>query len=1225
MPFHVFYSDRIEDLAEQLKRNLAKRKRKDPFSFPKIVTPNPNVGKYLQIEVFSKEAEFCAGVEYPLLRKYLVEQMNGALPKPVELLPDRAYATAIADILLNDAECKELEPFRGYVFGGAKPAETRTLDQRQARMLWQLSDRLAGLLDDYEIHRPDIVERWLDGGSAAGGKEMPKEGSPEAGEAFLARRLWAKDGLFGDASEKKSLRQIYDLVKKREPPEGDEIYLFGLSTLSPLQAKIVLWLAGKREVFFYHNNPCLEYWGDVRSDREQARDSSKAGKTAGADEWMERWNAGDDNELLRNFGAAGRATVALLQDCSEANGFEMDCVESAGRPDPGTVLGLVQESIRRRTSDLERKKQDASIQIVGTPGIRREVEMVYNSIVGSVWKPDGSGERPWPDCSFSDIAVLVPDMATYRPVIESVFDARGEVPYGLIDTTASEESSYLDGFLALMELGRRGFSRQTLFGFLGNVCAQSRLRFDHGNFLEWLELTEDGLHAFDGFEKRDDGDFFNWKWALERLRLARVADSLKMSGNPEDEIPLVRAGGESAMRFSAIVERLYRELEDAVGKNGGRRLPCASDPESGERKAKTPETWASRIGDLADAFLAPSDGDPLETQVQDEVKRVLRSLADVRGSWNVEIAAAAVEHFVGGLPCRKGGYLTHGVTIAGMMPMRPVPFRQIYVLGLGEGGFPGRESGTTLDVRGIPGMRRGLTDVSAPNMNRYVFLETLMSARDRLVLSYPNLDVEKDAELFPCGPVLELEEFLGRHVLRDDDGDAAPFVEFRGYPLLERGEMDGASRRPDKAVPVERIVWKPDDPDAGILPSYSAVARGIALFRNGGSGENPFVAEGGGEDSGVAARKTAFASKELAEFVKNPTRGTMRGIYGVSVSGYRDVAIARNSPVDLPDGPATWGVQEDLFACGIKIQEVAAERENAETRFRERGEKDFRELQRAGIVPTGHLGRFALDRLLDALPYEAIPELAERYGLAACSREEWEKKHVLRARFRAGDRLFTAKVGNWTEDGARQMVVVTRKFDGGKIPPDGVIEPLVGCWMHLAERYAQGKGEIGDGERTVQIAVIDMGDASGKNKRSGEWIWRIKPSECEARLRKLADAYLSYSAAGFSDVTFTDGITFGKYRKAAEKACGRPIDPEMLEEDDGHSGGKRKDAFDNSLVVEKVIDGWRGERKNGDLNADGREGPFDLLRDIWEWFAQGEESDRSEPDADPENGEGNDG
>lgn len=1197
MPFHVYYSDRIEDLAARLKADLKNRKQADPFVFPRIVAPNPNVAKYLRIEVFSKEAEFCAGVDYPMLRGFLVEQMNASLPDKVELLPDRAYAVAIADNLLNPRKEDEeaLKPFREYVFGDAEPTDAP--DQRQARMLWQLSDRLAGLLDDYEIHRPDVVERWLDGGSVAGAGKKPEKGSPEAGEAVLAKRLWAKDGRFGDASEKKSMRQIFDLVKRREPAKGDAIHLFGHSTLSPLQAKIVLWLARKREVFFYHNNPCLEYWGDVKSDRER--------KSAG--DWMEKWENAPENELLCRFGAAGRATVALLQDCSETDGFEMEPVENSERSKPNTVLGLVQESIRHRTSDLERKPQDASLQIVGTPGIRREVEMVYNSIVGSVWKPEGSGERPWPDCLFSDIAVLVPDMATYRPVIESVFDARGEVPYGLIDTTASEESSYLAGFLALMELGRRGFSRQTLFGLLGNACVQSKQRFDHGNFLEWLDLTGDELHAFNGFEKKDDEDFFNWKWALERLRLARVADSLKMPGSADEEIPLVPGGGESAMHFSALAELLHRELVATLGKDGTKRLPCVG-PESEKR-----ENWASRLAFLADAFLAPPDGDPLETHVQTEVKNVLRSLADLQGSWNVEIAAAAVEHFIGGLPCRKGGYLTHGVTIAGMMPMRPVPFRQIYVLGLGEGGFPGRESGTTLDVRGLPGMDRGLTDITAPNMNRYVFLETLMSARDRLVLSYPNLDIEKDAELFPCGPVLELEKFVGEHVLSADaDGKPVPFAEFKGYPLLERGEMDGASKRPDKTVPVERIVWKSDDPDAGILPSYSAVAREIArkmeaLRKQNGEGkpsekdENPFAAE---PDSENAERKTEFTAKELAEFVKNPTRGVMKGLFGVSVSGYRDIAIAKNSPVDLPDGPMTWGVQEDLFAYGIEIQKPGAETPNVKELFRERGAKDLRELQRAGCAPTGYLGEFALNRLVESLPEDKAKDLATRYGLAACPLEEWEKKHVLRARFRSGGRLFAAKVGNWTEWPTEQGVVVTRKLGNGKFPDDGVVEPLIGCWTRLAERYTND--EIEDGEQTVQIAVIDMD--SGK---SCEWVWKTKPSECVARLNAIADAYLSHPAGGLSDVTYK------KYRKAAESIGDQAVDLKTLseEEDEGYFGKKKKDAFDNSLVVEKVI---------GGLKTD--EPPERLARlcDVWKWFVQGEKSARG-PETDSENVEGGNG
>ena len=127
--------------------------------------------------------------------------------------------------------------------------------------------------------------------------------------------------------------------------------------------------------------------------------------------------------------------------------FNWACLAPEERS-PATVLEKVQDTICRRTGETEKRPQDASLQIVGAPGIRREVEMVYQSILGSVWKPEGSGTRPWSDCSFSDIAVLVPDMATYRPMIEAVFDDGDQIPYSLIDTAAADESRLLEGLLA---------------------------------------------------------------------------------------------------------------------------------------------------------------------------------------------------------------------------------------------------------------------------------------------------------------------------------------------------------------------------------------------------------------------------------------------------------------------------------------------------------------------------------------------------------------------------------------------------------------------------------------------------------------------------------------------------------------------------------------------------------------------------------------------------------
>ena len=1192
MPFHVYYSDRIEDLAARLKADLKKRKQADPFVFPKIVTPNPNVAKYLRIEVFSKEPEFCAGVDYPMLRGFLVEQMTANLPDKIELLPDRAYAVAIADNLLNPRKEDEeaLKPFRDYV-GEIKNG---ILDQKQAQMLWQLSDKLAGLLDDYEIHRPEVVDNWLAGGSATDAKRPPEKGSAEAGEAVLAKRLWVKDGRFGDASEKKSMRQIFDLVKNREPAKDDAIYLFGHSTLSPLQAKIVLWLAQKHEVYFYHNNPCLEYWEDIKSDRERVRDLAKNGNLK---ELAEKWANEDeaDNALLRNFGVAGRATVALLQNCSETVGFEMSPVDKDGEPveepeprECHTLLERVQESIRRRTSNLDRGPQDASLQIVGTPGLRREVEMVYNSIIGSVWKPEGSGKRPWPECSFSDIAVLVPDMAIYRPVIESVFDARGEVPYGLIDTTASEESLYLSGFLALMELGRRGLSRKTLFAFLDNACVRKKLGVDHETILDWLDLTGSNLHSFDGFEDLDrfEDGYFGWEWGLKRMRLARVADALDDPDSGEG-MPLVPEGGDAAMKLSGIVELLHRELEAAFGANRGRRRVCAVG-------SKDADDWAVWIERLADAFLEVPDGDPMESAIRRKTTEVLESLVSVGGEWNFEVAAAAVEHYIGGLPCRKGGYLTNGVTIAGLAPMRPVPFRQIYVLGLGEGGFPGKESGTTLDVRGGA---RLLGDVSAPNMNRYVFLEALMSARDRLVLSYPNLDIEKDAKLFPCGPVLELEQFVSKHLLLSPEGDGttAGFREFEHYPLLERGEMNGGSRRADGATPVEKIVWRPDDPDAGILPSYSSVARGIAVAR--AKGETWSLETGSSK-----SKKREFTAKELAEYVKNPVRGVMKGLFGIDIAGYRDVAIAKDSPVELPSGPLTWELQNDELAEGIFLgKRFPGDEAKADEEFEKKKRKAFGMLQRMGLAPTGFLGEFAKAQAEDGLTLCRAVEIARKAHLDVCDADEWDKKHVLRATYVSGDRLFSAKVGYWTEEGDAQTVVTTGTHDSLKkgskgdpkknklpepdtppAPPSQVIEPLIACWMHLAEEFGKKQN---DDLRTIRIVNLDFRKDEHKcGDDPGAWEWKILPSECATRLEKIATSYLTHL-----DEEVLPKLDYRKHLDRIKK--GAPGD----EEDTVDFWSGKKKEFDNSLVVEKIV---------GELKERATDDQRKRLEEIWNWFAK---------------------
>ena len=1108
MSLNVFYSNRIEDLAEHLRRDLlAERARTgaDPFDFIPVMVPNTNIAKWLQIRVLAREKRLCAGIDFPFMEHELTRLLAAELPEGERFTPlaAHAYAVAVMKILLDPPEAQpefaRFAPFRAYVAGAEGAASPLAIaSQRQARMGWQLADRLASLMDQYEVRRPEIVRRWLAGEGEA------RPGSIEAAEAALARALWGRRGVFPAAGERKSLRQLFERVKERAPGgEPRKLRFFGFSTLSLLQVEILAWLARTHEVVFYHNNVCLEYWGDIEDRRERLRRLGRAN--------AEQEDLAVENPLLRQWGTAGRETMRLLVEFEEANDtipFQWTCIADPEARRPATVLETVQDAISRRTGETERLPQDASLQIVGAPGIRREVEMVYQSILGSVWKPEGSGERPWSDCGFSEIAVLVPDMATYRPMIEAVFDAGDQIPYSLIDTAAAGESRFLEGFLALVDLARRGPTRETLFALLENPCVQQALGFSDADAAAWRELTAK-TGVFEGFDDPPDGsDGFDWAWGLLRLRLAQVAERLPLRRDePEEEIPLAEAGDASALRFSEVVEGLVRRAE-AVFNRGGvhRRLLCAVDPAAFEAAPN----WARILRQLMNDLLAIPGEQALESDVRRQIVLTLNGLADIAGEQDYEFAAAAVEQFVGGLACRRGGYLTHGVTIAGMAPMRPVPFKQVYVLGLGEGGFPGRTRTDTLDIRGT-GWRLG--DTTAPKVNRFLFLETLMAVRERLVLSYSARDIEKDAELFPAGIVRELETFVGEQILEE-----GPFRECRAIPLLERGEP-GLDRVSD---PVADVVWRADDPFAGLVTTYSALARRIAAHRAvGGAPPDAFPKA---PPEGIAGK--TFAVHDLAEFLRSPLRAALLYRFGIAREMYRDQSLEAAPPLGVPGGPVEWALQDAWLEGDY--------------------DRAFRKMQLSGQVPTGYLGDFARAAFIGKA---AEKEAEIRAFLADFGGEKRRETVSLAAA--GGHATFTCEVSNWGGDEDETTVWVTG-VRGENAPPVRALEPFLAFLVHIAG------AEDRERARELRLGVVDL-----RKVQTEAWRWSVTPEAAADYLCNLARSWLAYLSTADEAGRYID-FTYLKLAKTLGGARPDRADPdafdwagaaiELAKEDAGYSG-----------------------------------------------------------------------
>lgn len=1157
MSLKIYCGSRIENLAEKLKERLLKeRQGKDPFVFTKVVVPNVNVAKWLQIRMLSKEPDLCAGIQFPFMEKELTELMMSGLPPKeradVELLPDHAYAKAIVSILLEGpGEQKEhgkLAPFRKYIMNSDSADAVAVTEQKQAAMTWQLADKLADLMDSYEVYRPEIVEWWLNGDECT--YDLRKGETADA-EAALARALWGKFGKFRQDGKCLSLRQLYNRVKNSVPGGTPmTIYFFGQSTLSVLQAQILVWLAKTHNVVVFYRNPCREFWGDIETKNEERKALFRVRSQSGDDPEKE-YGEICENDLLKTLGIAGRETLRLLVDLEESGeriGFDWESLDNEEAA-VETVLGKVQGSIRSRTSMVAKCRQDASVQIVGTPGVRREVEMVYNSILGSVARPEGvTGERPWPDCSFSDIAVIVPDMQTYRPVIEAVFDARGEVPYGLLDTSASDDSNYLRGFLSLIELGRKGLNRERLFNVLENPCVQRSLGFTREDVVSWRELTEK-IGAFDGFEHDDKNGagYFDWSSALKRLRLARLAN--KVGDGKGGELPLVNDGGDAALKLSEVVELLYRDLTDTLFDNSGRprALPLlAARHDDGTRA----DCWAELLVRLAKTYLAVEKDDKLENKVCQSVIGTLYSLGGISGNQSFELAASAVEHFVGGIPCRKGSFLTSGVTIGGFSSLSAIPFKQVYMMGMGAGGFPGRASDSTLDVRGT-GWRLG--DVSVPNRNRFLFLESIMSVRDRLVFSYPNKDIEKDAELFPSGIVLDVEKFIGKHVLDyDAQTKEKKFQEFKDYPLLERGEA--GPRKEGEQRPTDDIVWVKENPFAGLLPTYSKAAREMARARaevKGTKREVKAAKEGG------AKPRVELSAKVLAEFLKNPVRAVMRYRFGIGVAGYLETELDPDSPLGSLNGPDGWRLEAkwlDPDATG----EVG---------------KEIRRLQLAGKMPTGFLGEYAKKAIMQKMEdgLGAIKDFVA--GFALTDGKDNTSHLDCPSEFGTGgaDELnvrFVAEVPNWEEEADEVSVLVTGWLgkNAPKLPPDNCFDAFLAYLMDLHSKKCTAQ--------RLKVGVVDL-----KNGTACAWTWSgIDAEDAGIYLETLARSFLMYEQT--RDGKMID-FTSKKLLSVLNKYKPPYAWDEILEDVTGEDYDNSSRSFNSNLVLEQNLERFKREPGTG--------------------------------------------
>jgi exodeoxyribonuclease V gamma subunit len=873
MGVHLVYANHTEELLAAFCRDLgAHRAGAGPLSPVRLVVPNRNIESFVKRGV-ARATGVAANIEARFLKGF-AEDLVASHPDAVRLVDNRVAQGLVLSQLLDDAFLRELwaAPLRSYIFAAGD--KDSIADLRRV----QLSAQLARLFEEYAYSRPEMLEAW----HRRAVLQHTGQAEVESWQRHLWLHVFGRGGLV-DARAKASgerwldLRRFVDETSPADLPLPPRLFVFGFSYFAPLFHKLLARLAERIDVHVYAFNPCREYWEDVRPDHD------------GDDPFgLDR---DGDQPLLRLWGRPGREHVGLLNDvtgCDFTEGFVNPGGDGSSGPPP--LLHALQRDILDRAPDRAEPPADLAlaadphIKVMACPSIARETEVIANRIWQLVAADDS--------LSMSDIAVIVNprEQDAYLAHLAAAFREANELPYHVVDAPLSTQSRLVEGIGMLLALPLGGFGRQELLGLLTHPVVLAE--FPDVEPDEWLDACDDlgivhGADAADHAQTYIRRDVFNWDQGLVRLALgafmtgARSGDerTVELGGRrcvPEERGPGARASG---ARFGLLVRSLTADARFARGA----RMTLAE--------------WTAFFAAFVTSYVHPED----EQDERDLLRCLARihdiealDLGDVEVSYRVayELAWDAVSQLRGA----RGGHLGDGVVISAFTPMRAIPFRVVFVTGMGEGLFPAAAHKNHLDLRQT---RRRAGDVNARERDKYAFLETLMCTRERLFLSYVARNALTGEELQPSSVVQELTHAIERgylgaewtaklvepHALRrfDEDTPATPAAGREARARELGRELRAAIGEVGDTPPANEL--------RGMMPAkaWETLADRLGIVE---APEMP-------ERTPGAVESVELSLAALRKFLECPLQGSARYVLRLWGDEEQDVLARENEPFGL--------------------------------------------------------------------------------------------------------------------------------------------------------------------------------------------------------------------------------------------------------------------------------------------------------------------------------------
>mgnify|MGYP001060072640 CR=1 FL=1 len=740
--FRVYHSNALDLLKDLLVQLIQREPLTDPFASETILVQSPGMAQWLKLEL-AQSLGIAASIDFPLPASFLWQKFSQVL----DGVPERsafnkeAMSWKLMTLLPPLLSQPEFEPLQSYLE-----------DDPQGIKRYQLAAKIADVFDQYLMYRPDWIADWEQGGQL-GADEQPWQ--PILWQALCQRTRELDQPHWHRAN---MLQSFVDALrgKRRKAELPQRLFIFGISALPKNTLEALQALGDHCDVHLMIGNPCQYYWGDIQDAKQIARINRRWFDKPGVNpaSYFEQ-----GNPLLASMGKLGRDYLYLLQDMAP------DEIYLFEPPEQQNLLSLVQRDIieledRSRLPvstpiDSSYKtpwaSSDHSLCLHSCHSPLREVEVLQDQILAMFAEDSTLTPR--------NLIVMMPDVAAYAPYIEAVFGNAPQdrrIPYSISDRSAQQESPLLQSFIRLLNLSESRLPVSEVLELLEVPAVMRRFELDQDAF-DQLRHWISQVHIRWGLDSESRSALElpafsqnSWQFGLDRM-LAGYALGDQLA--PWQSIaPYGDVEGLDAALLGRLAE-FIELLRDCAQLFQGQQ-PLAY--------------WQQQLNALLERAYLPDEVDELAL---DQVRDVLQRLAEQHqdAAFDEPLDAVIIRDYLNDALAQQRSsqrFMIGAVNFCTLMPMRSIPFRVVCLLGMNDGVYPRTMAPLGFDlINNQP--QRG--DRSRRDDDRYLFLEALLAAREKLYISYIGRAISDNREKVASVLVNELLDYCSESFVVQGD------------------------------------------------------------------------------------------------------------------------------------------------------------------------------------------------------------------------------------------------------------------------------------------------------------------------------------------------------------------------------------------------------------------------------------------------------------------------